>query len=45
MLEVSNEKEFVLSETLRLRQRYPKITIAPLYYLVDDNQLYFIDEE
>ena len=45
MFEISNEKEFVLNETLRLRQRYPKITIAPLYYKVDDNQLYFIDEE
>lgn len=44
MFEISNEKDFVLSETLRLRQRYPKITIAPLYYLVDDNQLYFIEE-
>lgn len=45
MFEISNEKEFVLNETLRLRQQYPKITIAPLYYMVDDNQLYFIDEK
>ncbi|MBC8005785.1 MAG: carbonic anhydrase [Verrucomicrobia bacterium] len=45
MFEISNEKDFVLSETLRLRQRYPKITIAPLYYKVEDNQLYFIDEK
>jgi carbonic anhydrase len=45
MFEISNEKDFVLSETLRLRQRYPKITIAPLYYKVEDNQLYFIGEK
>lgn len=45
MFEISNEKDFVLSETLRLRQRYPKITIAPLYYKVEDNQLYFISEK
>lgn len=45
MFEISNEKDFVLSETLRLRQRYPKITIAPLYYKVENNQLYFINEK
>jgi carbonic anhydrase len=44
MIEISNETEFILSETKRLRLRYPKIVIAPLYYLVEDNQLYFIEE-
>ena len=44
MFEISNETDFVLSETKRLRLRYPKIKIAPLFYLVEDNKLYLIDE-
>jgi carbonic anhydrase len=45
MFEIGNEKDFILSETKRLRLRYPKIVIAPLFYRVDDNKLYFIDEK
>lgn len=45
MYEIGNEIDFVLSETVRLRRRYPKITIAPLMYLVEDNKLYFIKED
>lgn len=44
MYEIGGEIDFVLSETVRLRRRYPKITIAPLLYLVEDNKLYFINE-
>ena len=44
MFEIGSETEFILSETKRLRLRYPKIMIAPLFYLVEDNKLYFIDE-
>jgi len=44
MFEISNETDFILSETKRLRLRYPKVRIAPLIYLVDDNKLYFIKE-
>ena len=44
MFEISNETEFILSETKRLRLRYPKVKIAPLMYLVEDNKLYQIDE-
>jgi carbonic anhydrase len=44
MFEVGNEVDFILSETKRLRLRYPKIQIAPLMYLVEDNRLYFIKE-
>jgi len=44
MFEIGNEKDFVLSETKRLRLRYPGIIIAPLYYRVEDNRLYFISE-
>lgn len=45
MYEIGSEIDFVLSETVRLRRRYPKIIIAPLLYLVEDNKLYFIKED
>ena len=44
MFEIGNEIDFVLSETQRLRMRYPKILVAPLLYKVDDNLLYQIRE-
>lgn len=44
MFEIGNEVDFILSETGRLRQRYPAVTVAPLMYLVEDNKLYFIEE-
>jgi carbonic anhydrase len=44
MFEIGNEIDFILSETERLRKIYPKIQIAPLLYLVDDNKLYLIKE-
>ena len=45
MFEIGSEIDFVLSETKRLRLRYPKVTIAPMLYLVEDNRLYLIREE
>jgi carbonic anhydrase len=44
LFEIGNEKNFIITETRRLRLRYPKVTIAPLLYLVEDNKLYFINE-
>lgn len=44
MFEIDSEIDFVLSETNRLRMKYPNITIAPLYYKVENNKLYFIKE-
>lgn len=44
MFEIGNEIDFILSETVRLRKRYPKIQIAPMLYLVEDNRLYLIKE-
>ncbi len=44
MFEIGNEIDFVLSEAGRLRQRYPKIKIAPMLYKVEDNRLYLINE-
>jgi len=45
MFEIGNEIDFVLSETKRLRFRYPKVQIAPLLYRVEDNLLYQIKED
>jgi carbonic anhydrase len=42
MHEIDNEIDFIMSETLRLSKRYPKIKVAPLYYRVEDNKLYCI---
>jgi carbonic anhydrase len=42
--EISDPLEFVRSETQRLRLRYPKILVAPLFYLVDDGRLYQVRE-
>lgn len=44
MFEIENEIDFILSETQRLRLRYPKILVAPLLYIVEDNLLYQIRE-
>ncbi len=44
MYEIGNEIDFILSETIRLRKVYPKIKIAPMMYLVEDNRLYLIKE-
>jgi carbonic anhydrase len=45
MFEIGNEIDFVLSEAKRLRLRYPKIKIAPLFYRIEDNMLYQIQED
>lgn len=44
MFEIGNEIDFVLTEAKRLRQRYPKILVAPLFYNIEDNLLYLINE-
>ena len=44
MFEIGNETEFILSETERLRLCYPKVSIAPLFYMVEDNILCLIEE-
>lgn len=45
MFEIENEISFLLSETKRLREKYPKILIAPLFYNVEDNLLYLVKED
>lgn len=44
LFEIGNEIDFILSETKRLRLRYPKVKIAPMLYLIEDNRLYFIED-
>ncbi|HEX7808874.1 MAG TPA: carbonic anhydrase [Thermoanaerobaculia bacterium] len=44
LFEIGNEIDFVLSEATRLRARYPKVLVAPLFYNVEDNRLYAITE-
>ena len=44
MFEINNEIDFIISETARLRLRYPKVQIAPMYYKIEDNRLYLIKE-
>ncbi len=44
MFEIGNEIDFLLNEAKRLRLRYPKTTIAPLFYQIEDNKLYMIRE-
>jgi carbonic anhydrase len=45
MFEIGNEVDFVLSEAKRLRLRYPRIQVAPLFYRVEDNRLYLVREK
>lgn len=40
--EIGNEIDFILNEAKSFDKKYPKITIAPLYYKVEDNRLYCI---
>jgi len=44
MFEIGNEIDFVISEAKRLRLRYPKITVVPLFYQVEDNRIYLLKE-
>jgi carbonic anhydrase len=45
MFEIGNEIDFVLNEAKRLRNRYPKILVAPLFYNMQDKLLYLLEEK
>ena len=45
LFEIGNEIDFVLAEAKRLRARYPRVLVAPLFYNVDDNRLYCLQED
>ena len=38
--EIENETDFVISESKRLMEKYPKILFVPMVYKVEDNKLY-----
>jgi carbonic anhydrase len=42
--EIGSETVFILSEVRRLRLRYPRVTVAPLLYKLDENRLYLLNE-
>lgn len=44
VFEIGNETDFVLSEVKRLRLRYPKVRVAPMFYKLQDNRLYLLKE-
>jgi carbonic anhydrase len=43
--EIEDEVEFVKLEAQRLRTRYPKVSITPLLYKIEDNRLYLVRED
>lgn len=45
IFEIENETDFLLSETKRLSEKYPKVLIAPLFYKVEDNLLYLLEAD
>jgi len=44
LFEIGNETDFVLSEAKRLRLRYPKVKVAPLFYKVQNSRLFLLEE-
>ena len=45
MFEIGNEIDFVLSEAKRLHLKYPKVSVVPMLYKVEDNRLYLLRDE
>ena len=41
--EIENETDFVISESKRLKEKYPNIIFVPLIYKVEDNKLYLVE--
>lgn len=44
MFEIGNEIDFVLSEAKRIRARYPKIMVAPMFYNMESKTLSLLKE-
>ncbi len=44
MFELGNEIDFLICEAARLRKRYPKIKVVPLYYRVETNRIWGVRE-
>mgnify|MGYP003979250833 FL=1 len=41
--DINNEIDFVLAESNRLKNLYPKITVAPLFYKLENQRVYQIE--
>ena len=44
MFEIGNEIDFVIGEAKRLSSKYDGVTVVPLYYNLDDNRLWHIED-
>jgi carbonic anhydrase len=40
--EIENEIDFTVQESIRLQATYPKVTVVPLLFKVEDSKLYQI---
>jgi carbonic anhydrase len=45
LFEIGNESDFVIQEVKRLRNRFPKVSVTPMFFRIEDKQLYLIEEE
>jgi carbonic anhydrase len=45
IFEIGNEEDFVISEVKRIKNRYEKLYVAPLFYRMSDGMLSYIDME
>ncbi len=44
MFEIENSVEFILSESKRLNEKYPRIEIIPAFYRIDDDTIHLVEE-
>lgn len=44
IFEIDNEIEFVVKEAQRISGKYPKVTVVPLFYSLEDNMLSMISD-
>jgi len=42
LFEIGNEMEFVVSEARRMKFKYPKVKVTPMFYKIADGKLYLI---
>ena len=43
--EIENEIDFVVSESKRLKEKYPKVVFVSMVYKIEDNLLYLIESQ
>jgi len=44
VFEIDNEVEFVVKEAKRIKEEYPRITVVPLFYSIEDNMISLVSE-